>query len=148
MNKNVIMNKKYILSIEDNRSDIIFMKRVFEHDIKGYTMEFIEDGESAIKFFESKDFQDNPPKCIFLDIKLPKMNGLEVLNYLRNKKNIKDIPVIMLSSSDRQKEIEESYLLGGNSYIQKPKDYLTLKQTFPAIVNYWLNFNKAPIKAA
>ncbi|WP_010178284.1 response regulator [Aquimarina agarilytica] len=136
------MKTKYILSIEDNSTDIELMNRIFKKQIEQCEVKYIQDGESAIQFFESQDFEDHPPKCILLDIKLPKMNGLEVLDYFRNKKKIKTIPVIMLSSSDRPEEIEETYNLGGNSFIEKPKDFLDLKEKLPTIVNYWVNFNK------
>ncbi|UZO81120.1 response regulator [Aquimarina sp. ERC-38] len=136
------MKNAYILSIEDSRTDIVLMNRVFNKEIPNCEVKYIEDGESAVKFFETNQFVENPPKCILLDIKLPKMNGLEVLNYLRNKKKVKNIPVIMLSSSDRPEEISETYELGGNSYVEKPKDFKDLKQKLPEIINYWLNFNK------
>ncbi|MBP2830701.1 response regulator [Aquimarina sp. U1-2] len=138
------MKKPYVLSVEDNRSDIALMERVFEKEIPNCNVSHIEDGESAIQYFESMQFADHPPKCILMDIKLPKMNGLEVLNYLRNKKMIKNIPVIILSSSDRPEEIIETYALGGNSYIEKPKTYADLKEQLPKIIQYWTTFNKAP----
>ncbi len=136
------MNKPYIVSVEDNRTDIDLMKRVVEKEMKDCEVKYIEDGESAIQFFESVIFRDHPPKCILMDIKLPKMNGLEVLNYLRNKKGIKNVPVIILSSSNRSDEIEETYILGGNSYIEKPKNYVDLKNKLPRIISYWLTYNK------
>ncbi len=136
------MKNSYILSIEDNRTDIALMNRIFEKELTSFQVEHIEDGESAIQFFESKRFVDEPPKCILLDIKLPKMNGLEVLNYLRNIKNNKRTPVIMLSSSDRPEEIEQTYELGGNSYIEKPKSYSDLKEKLPKIVKYWVELNR------
>lgn len=136
------MEKSYVLSIEDNRSDIALMSRVFDKEIKDCDIQYIEDGESAIQFFETAQFRENPPKCIFMDIKLPKMNGLEVLNYLRNKRNNKEVPVVMLSSSDRPDEIRETYHLGGNSYIEKPKNFVDLKKKLPKIVEYWVHYNK------
>ncbi len=138
------MKKPYILSIEDNRSDIVLMERVFQKEIPECEVKYIEDGESAIQYFETNQFSDNPPNCILMDIKLPKMNGLEVLDYLRNKKKIKDVPVVMLSSSDRSEEIKNTYDLGGNSYVEKPKNYNDLVDRLPKIVNYWISYNKAP----
>lgn len=136
------MNKPHIISVEDSRTDIELMRRVVEKEMKECDVRYIEDGESAIQFFESPEFRDHPPKCILMDIKLPKMNGLEVLNYLRNKKQIKNIPVIILSSSDRPEEIKETYLLGGNSYIEKPKNYADLKEKLPKVITYWTEYNK------
>lgn len=136
------MDKSYVLSIEDNRSDIALMSRVFDKEIEDCEIKYIEDGESAIQFFETTEFKEHPPKCIFMDIKLPKMNGLEVLDYLRNKKNVKEVPVVMLSSSDRSDEIRETYYLGGNSYIEKPKNFVDLKEKLPKIVEYWVHYNK------
>ena len=136
------MHDCYVLSVEDNSTDIELMNRIFEREIRHCDVKYIQDGESAIQFIESSEFEDNPPKCILLDIKLAKMNGLEVLNYLRNKRNIKNIPVVMLSSSDRPEEIDETYSLGGNSYIEKPKNFIDLKEKLPKIVDYWVNFNR------
>jgi len=136
------MNKDYVLSVEDSREDIALMKRIFEQKIPKYEIKHIKDGESAIQFFESLDFEDHPPRCILLDIKLPKMNGLEVLNYLRNKKKIENVPVIMLSSSDRAEEIDMTYSLGGNSYIEKPRSYIEMKEKIPFVIQYWLEYNK------
>ncbi len=138
------MNKPYVLSVEDNRSDIALMERIFEKEIPECQVQYIEDGESAIQYFETPEFSENPPKCILMDIKLPKMNGLEVLDYLRNKKEIKNIPVIILSSSDRSEEIVETYKLGGNSYVEKPKSYAGLREILPRIVQYWTIYNKSP----
>ena len=136
------MKDCYILSIEDNKNDIALMTRIFDRELSHCDVKYIQDGESAVRFIESPEFEDNPPKCILLDIKLPKMNGLEVLNYLRNKRRIKHIPVVMLSSSDRPDEIDETYNLGGNSYIEKPKSYTDLKKKLPKIVDYWVNYNR------
>ncbi|GAA3522975.1 response regulator [Aquimarina addita] len=137
------MKKQYILSIEDNRSDIALMKRIFNKEIPNCEVRYIEDGESAIQYFESPDFKNQPPSCILLDIKLPKMNGLEVLDYLRNKKKVNSVPVVMLSSSDRPDEINETYALGGNSYVEKPKSFSELKTRLPKIVDYWVGINKS-----
>ncbi|GAA0715461.1 response regulator [Aquimarina litoralis] len=136
------MNRPYIVSVEDSRTDIELMRRVVEKEMKDCEIKYLEDGESAIQFFESSEFITHPPKCILMDIKLPKMNGLEVLNYLRNKKQIKNVPVIILSSSERPEEIKETYLLGGNSYITKPKNYLDLKEKLPKVISYWTEYNR------
>ncbi|MEH6656759.1 response regulator [Leeuwenhoekiella marinoflava] len=131
-------SENYILSIEDNTTDIALMARIFEKRIPDYAIKHISDGETAIDFIESNDFKKQSPKLILLDIKVPKLDGLEVLRHFRKHKEFKAIPVVMMSSSDLNDDKEKAYLLGANSFMVKPKTFLELCETLPALINNWI----------
>ncbi len=135
------MKKPHILCIEDNPNDIALMERVFQKLISDLEVQFITNGQEAIEFLKSEKYKARKPKFILLDIKLPKANGLEVLKAVRADHGNSQIPVIMLSSSDRVDEIEKSYKLGCNSFIEKPKNFIALKKRLPLIVEYWYHNN-------
>lgn len=128
----------YILSIEDNATDIALMTRVFDKRIPDYSIKHISDGEAAVDFIESDAFNKQSPRLILLDIKVPKLDGLEVLRHFRKYKEYKKIPVVMMSSSDLNDDKEKAYLLGANSFIAKPKTFLELCETLPALINNWI----------
>ena len=129
---------KYILSIEDNSTDIALMTRIFEKKIPDYTIKHISDGEKAVDFIESEDFKMQLPQLILLDIKVPKLDGLEVLRHFRKHKEYKKIPVVMMSSSDLNEDKERAYSLGANSFMAKPKTFLELCDALPALINNWI----------
>ncbi|RXG15708.1 CheY-like chemotaxis protein [Leeuwenhoekiella aestuarii] len=131
-------SENYILSIEDNTTDIALMTRIFERRISDYAIRHISDGETAVDFIESDGFKKQSPKLILLDIKVPKLDGLEVLRQFRKHKEYKTIPVVMMSSSDLNEDKEKAYLLGANSFITKPKTFLELCETLPSLINNWI----------
>ncbi|MEH6408075.1 MAG: response regulator [Leeuwenhoekiella sp.] len=135
------MTHKYVISIEDSEDDLLLMRRIFDKQIENCELRNIKDGEAAIQVFGSEGFINDLPALIMLDIKLPKRNGLEVLEFLRAQPEFDEVPVLMLSSSDRLDEITKAYDLGVNSFIEKPKSYPELRERLPRIVKYWLNFN-------
>ena len=139
--KTISMTGKYVVSIEDNSSDLLLMKRIFDKEIKDCDLQHIGDGENAIEILETEDYKLNPPSLILLDIKLPKKNGLEVLRFIRSVKIYDNVPVVILSSSDIPEEIQKAYKLGVNSFVEKPKNYPEFRRQLPAIVNFWLKFN-------
>lgn len=138
--------ENYILLVEDNPDDIeltilAFEKNNFANDIK-----VVEDGEEAIHFLSGKNDEGiskfGYPELILLDLKLPKVNGHEVLKEIKADKKTKRIPVVILTSSQEEEDIIKGYDLGANSYVRKPIDY----QDFVEVVNnigvYWLAINK------
>jgi len=133
-----LKSDNYILSIEDNATDIALMTRVFDKRIPDYSIKHISDGEAAVDFIESDAFNKQSPRLILLDIKVPKLDGLEVLRHFRKYKEYKKIPVVMMSSSDLNDDKEKAYLLGANSFIAKPKTFLELCETLPALINNWI----------
>jgi len=136
------MKSNYILAVEDDENDITLMKRIFQKQMPDYSIKYISDGEEALEYLRSTKFKEEPPRLILLDIKIPKVSGLELLKSIRLMDEYKSIPVVMLSSSDREDEIQLSYHLGANSYIEKPKTFTDLSKTLPAMMDYWIVYNR------
>jgi two-component system response regulator len=140
---------KYILLVEDNPDDVELTKLAFQKNNFANEIKVVEDGQEAINFLLS----DHPegvkkhgiPELILLDLKLPKLNGHEVLKKIKDDKSTKRIPVVILTSSQEEEDIMKGYDLGANSYVRKPVDY----QDFVEVVNnmgiYWLAINKSTI---
>ena len=131
---------KSILYVEDNQDAITFFNRVV-NKLGDYQFVTKEDGSSALKMLEEKpDFQ---PEMILLDINLPDMNGFEILQHLRSQSSYKNVPVIMFTSSDDEKDIKRSYEYGANAYIIKPDSLHSLKEVLEVTFNFWLKHNVA-----
>ena len=136
--------------MEDNKDHVFLTKTAlekFENKIS-LTIHVVEDGVQALDFVRKKgSFQTAPtPDLILLDIKLPNKNGFEVLAGIKKDKQLRTIPVIMLTSSDIEEDIFQSYVLGSNSYITKPIEVNQLLSKLKSIPNYWLNINTLPEK--
>ena len=110
------------------------------------------DGEEALDFlfcrgpFSGRS-PESQPKLILLDLKLPKVDGLEVLREIRATPETRSIPVVILTSSAEQRDIVETYKLGVNSYIQKPVNSAQFRQTVTTLGYYWLVVNRPPVQA-
>ena len=138
-----------ILLVEDNINDEKLTIRAFKKN--NYTSDIVvaRDGVEALDFlFGREEYEDrdtgHQPQIILLDLKLPRMSGLEVLAQIRQDERTKLIPVIVLSTSDELADRRESYRLGANSYIQKPVDFHEFVETIDLIGKYWLVVNKPP----
>jgi two-component system response regulator len=142
-----------ILLVEDNPDDLELALLALRKGALANRIETARDGEEALDFLfcrgshSSRSFEQ-PPKVVLLDLKLPKIDGLEVLRELKNDDRTKSIPVVVMTSSNEQRDMIEGYRLGVNSYIQKPVDF----DEFRSIVNqlgfYWLVINQPPPKDA
>ena len=140
-----------ILLVEDNPADVELALRALKKNGLANNIFVVNDGEEALNFLYCRGkFEDrNPnhtPKIILLDLKLPKVDGLEVLKILKEDEEKKIIPVIVLTSSDQEKDMVESYRLGVNSYIQKPVDFDQFIKAVNQIGLYWLLLNQFPKK--
>jgi len=138
-----------ILLIEDNPIDVELAIRALKKSGLVNNIIVVNDGEDALDFIYCKNKYENRkhgdiPKIILLDLKLPKVNGLEVLKILKSDEDKKIIPVIVLTSSNQEKDMVESYKLGVNSYIQKPVDFDQFVESVKQIGMYWLLLNKLP----
>ncbi|MEM2342328.1 MAG: response regulator [Candidatus Bathyarchaeia archaeon] len=135
-----------ILLVEDNMDDALITKRAMNKvNIMGRVI-IINDGEEALKLLkregEYKDF--TLPSLILLDLKMPKVNGFEVLKELRRDERLRVLPVIVFTSSDRSEDIEMAYKLGCNSYIVKPVRFEDFLKVMEEIKRYWLETSEIP----
>lgn len=138
-----------LLLIEDQPSDAELALRALEDMELGGRVHLAEDGAEALDFvFGRADYADRSPtdgpRLILLDLKLPKVNGHEVLRRLKSDERTQHIPVIVLSSSKEDCDVNECYELGVNSYVVKPVDFDAFTETVQCIGTYWLETNQSP----
>jgi two-component system, response regulator len=136
-----------ILLVEDDPLDLEMTMRALQSDHVNNRIEVARDGEEALDFLfcrgpHSSRSPQQQPKLILLDLKLPKIDGLEVLREIRATPQTRAIPVVVLTSSAEQKDIVETYKLGVNSYIQKPVDSSQFRETVKTAGYYWLVVNR------
>ncbi|MDZ8184057.1 MAG: response regulator [Nostoc sp. ChiSLP02] len=139
-----------ILLVEDNSADAELTIRALRRSRIANKIQVLEDGAAALDFiFCQGDYahrtMTNQPKVILLDLKLPKVSGLEVLRQLKSDSRTQIIPVVMLTSSAEERDLIESYQLGVNSYIVKPVDFEQFFQTVQQLGFYWVLFNQLPV---
>ena len=139
-----------ILLVEDNVSDAELTLRAFKKHSLANQVHWVKDGAEALDFifatgaYAQRDL-NSKPKVILLDLKLPKVDGLEVLRRVRADERTKVIPVVILTSSREERDIIESYKLSVNSYIVKPVDFDKFLKTVEDLGFYWLLLNQPPM---
>jgi CheY-like chemotaxis protein len=143
------MEKKIILLVEDNPDDELLAIRALKKNNIMNEVVVARDGTEALDYlFGTGAYSDRDtsvtPQVILLDLKLPKIDGLEVLRRLRNDERTKLLPVVVLTSSKEEKDLNESYRLGANSYIRKPVDFIQFTEAIKQLGLYWLVLNEAP----
>ena len=141
-------NALEILIVEDNTQDLELMLRALRKANFANRMQVARDGVEALDIiFGENGFAGRPgaaPKVILLDLKLPKMDGLEVLQQIKADARTRNIPVVVLTSSKEQRDVIESYRLGVNSYIVKPVSFERFAAAVQELGLYWLLLNQAP----
>jgi two-component system, response regulator len=137
-----------ILLVEDNPNDLELTLHALKQHRLANNIQVARDGVEALDFiFRRGEFVDRPegnPKLILLDLKLPKIDGLEVLQQIRSNPQSRKIPVVMLTTSHEESDIATSYERGINSYIVKPVDFEQFVQAMQHLGFYWLLLNQAP----
>jgi two-component system, response regulator len=147
------MNYRSILLVEDNPSDIGLTKRALEKSHILNPLVVAEDGEEALQYlwgsgkYSGRDISEMPA-VILLDLKLPKIDGHEVLKRIRADARTRRLPVVVLTSSSEEQDIATSYDLGVNSFIRKPVDFEHFAECVKHLGLYWLIINEPPPKAA
>jgi CheY-like chemotaxis protein len=130
-----------ILLVEDRAVDIDLTKRAFARRHLVNPIQVARDGEEALGFIERWRAGEPAPVCILLDLRMPKVNGLEVLRRLKSDPDYAKIPVIVLTTSTEDRDIEEAYKLGCNSYIVKPVEFDKFAEVASQIEVYWCALN-------
>lgn len=143
------MDEVGILLVEDNPNDVELTLRALQKNHLANKVLVVTDGAQALDFLFARGEYANreagsDPKVVFLDLKLPKVDGLEVLREMKADKRTQCIPVVMLTSSQEEQDIVESYQLGVNSYIVKPIAFESFARAIAELGFYWMVLNKAP----
>ncbi|MGO9664196.1 MAG: response regulator [Polyangia bacterium] len=143
------LTNRAILLVEDNPSDVDLTKRAFEKRNLVNTLVVVRDGQEALDYlfgvgaYAGRDVAD-VPACILLDLKLPKVDGVTVLQTIKSDARTRMIPVIVLTSSNEPRDIKACYGLGTNSYIRKPVDFDEFVEAVSHLGLYWLVLNEPP----
>ena len=143
------MNDKSILLVEDNPSDVELTKRAFKKSSVVNNLIIVNDGQEAIDYFfgtgqfEGRDTSIQPT-VILLDLKLPKIDGITVLRRLKSDELTRKIPVVVLTTSSEDSDLEACYELGVNSYIRKPVDFIQFAEVVSQLGLYWMVLNEIP----
>jgi CheY-like chemotaxis protein len=136
-----------VLLVEDNPSDAELIIDALHHEQLAERLHHVRDGEEALEFlfcrgrYEGRDFL-RPPRVVFLDVKLPKVDGLRVLREVKRDPRTSAIPIVLLTSSNIEADVARGYMLGVNSYVQKPVDYVRFRETVRRVGAYWLTTNE------
>jgi two-component system response regulator len=143
-------NEVDILLVEDNPDDLELALHALRREHLANNIFVVRDGEEAVEFlFCTGRFQDrtfeHPPRLVLLDLKLPKLTGLEVLKLVKNDPRTKAVPVVVLTASREERDLVASYNLGANSYIQKPVDFDQFREIVKSTGLYWIVINQHPV---
>jgi two-component system response regulator len=143
------VNGKNILSVEDNPNNVALTIRASKKGNIANEIEVARDGEEALDCLCIRDDKEESdidimPELVILDLKLPKIDGIEVLRKIRSNDRTKLLPVIILTSSKEEKDLIDSYSSGANSYIKKPVDFKQFRKAATQLKVYWLVLNESP----
>ncbi len=143
------MDRKCILQVEDEEADVYLLRLVFERAGITSPVQVVTDGQMAIDYLAGvgrfADRKNHPWPClVLLDLKLPKVSGLEVLEWIAKQPALKKLVVVVFSSSALPGDVERAYALGANSYIQKPSDMKQTVEIAQLLKGWWLGYNHYP----
>lgn len=144
------MDKNFtILLVEDDENDALLLQRALKKSGVANLVKWVRDGLEAIEYLKggrnSLDRKTDPsPKVIILDLKMPRMSGMELLKYLKDHPELKVTPTVVLSSSRLAQDIEASYSLGAQTYFVKPTNFDVLTDLLKTFVDYWGRGEKLP----
>ncbi len=143
------MNHQPILYVEDEANDVFFMQHAWKQAGILNPLKVVTDGEQAVQYLSGEgkyaERDEYPlPMLVLLDLKLPKLHGLDVLKWIREQPAIQSLPVIILSSSNQPQDIRTAYARGANSYLIKPPHADGLMELVASLKDYWLGRNQMP----
>jgi two-component system response regulator len=139
-----VFRKTAILLVEDNRDDELLTLRALQKNNLGNEVVVARDGAEALELLLGGDSARLVPQLVLLDLKLPKVGGLEVLKRLRADPRTRLLPVVILTSSKEERDLIEGYLMGANSYVRKPVDFTEFVDAARQLGLYWLLVNQPP----
>ena len=143
-----IMQLKRILIVDDSPKDVELTTAALAEKNLANIVDIAEDGEEAIEYLNKRgkyaDYEKGNPAVILLDIKMPKINGIEVLKYIRSEPKYRLIPVIMVTSSREERYLVQSYNLGANAYVVKPVDISQFINAISTLGQFWAVINQQP----
>lgn len=138
-----------VLLVEDNETDAELTIRALKRKNLANNLVWVKDGEEALEFifatgrYSEREIQDLP-KLVLLDLRMPKVDGMEVLRRIKADSRTNKIPIVVLTSSKEDKDIVESYNLGVNSYVSKPVEFDEFTEAVSTLGLYWMLLNKSP----
>jgi two-component system response regulator len=141
------MDEKVVLLVEDNPDDVELTVRAFKKSNIGNKVVVVHDGAEALSWVFDPGPDGAPralPEVVLLDLKLPKVDGLEVLRRIRQDDRTRLLPVVVLTSSNEERDMVESYRLGANSYVRKPVEFSEFLDASRQLGLYWLVLNRPP----
>ncbi|MCM5529815.1 response regulator [Parasegetibacter sp. NRK P23] len=135
-----------ILLVEDNEGDVILTLEALKEGRIKNSVNVVRDGEQAIFYLDKKEGYADAitPDIILLDINLPRIDGLEVLSYIKQSESLKTIPVVMLTTSSSRNDIQSAYASYANCYITKPVDFNKFMDVIGSIEHFWISLVKLP----
>jgi two-component system response regulator len=145
------MANKTILLVDDNKNDVFLAQRALKKSNLNNNVVVASNGEEALDYlycrgkYADRDQNCDVPLVTLLDLKMPKMDGLETLKQIRDNPKTKNLPVVMLTSSEEDTDIIRSYNLGCNAYVRKPVDFDQFAEAIKQMGFFWLVLNEAPI---
>jgi two-component system, response regulator len=144
------MERPFVLLVDDNVDDVALMQRVFARAgvLAPDEVVVARDGVQALDFLFATGDGRPLPRVVFLDLKMPRVDGLEVLRRMRADDRTHLVPVVILTSSDEERDLLQSYRLGANSYIRKPEDSTQFADTMVALGRYWFRLNRVSAEPA
>jgi len=138
-----------ILLAEDREDDVLLIRRAFKEAHITNPLFVVRDGQEAIAYLSGVDHYANRveyplPALLLLDLKMPRLDGFEVLRWLRKQEGLKTLRVVVLTSSDNMPDLNEAHTLGANSFLVKPFDFEDAVRMTKSMARYWLEFSRAP----
>jgi len=139
-----------VLLVEDDPDHAELVRRGLEECCPGLDLVHLEDGEAALAYLRDRDAPGSPerPHLILLDLRLPRVDGLEVLREIKSSPDLSDIPCVVLTTSRAEGDMVKAYRLHANSYLVKPGSYESFAALMSEIDRYWLRQNSRPVAAA
>jgi CheY-like chemotaxis protein len=144
-----VPDQAIILLVEDREDDILLVRKAFQKGDICNPMQIVRDGEEAIHYLAGEGKYSNRaeyplPDLILLDLKMPKVDGFDLLNWIRRQDGFANIPVVVLTASDAIRDVNRAYALGANSFLVKPFEFENFIETAKTLKEYWLNLSKRP----